>query len=359
MKYSRTRSASSLVAPALVVPALLAFATPAAELAFRPEAGATVTMTIEQTSEISLDEMTIAQNGSEIDPSMLGDIEMTVSSTQTVTLTDEYMEMSDGRPAKLKRTFDALGGTSSTAMSNPMMGDNETDAESTSELEGASVLFTWNADEGGYDVAFDGEEGDPELLEGLDADLTLRGFLPDDDVSEGDTWEVPAEAMRTLLAPGGELKLNPEESDDPMMGGGPNPSPDKFLKDIEGTVTATYKGNRDEDGVNVAVIALEFSVNAAADMTEEMAEAMAEADMGEEGMEMEIDAFDLEFAYEGEGMLFWNAQAGVAHGCSLSGEMELIIDQAMNMTVPGMGEMSMEQGMTLAGSQEVTLSAGE
>ena len=347
----------NILVPALVAPALVAFATPAAELAFRPDAGATVTLTIEQTSEVTLDDMSIAVNGQEMDPAMMGGMEMTMSSTQTVTITDEFGAVEDGRPTKVKRTFDSLGGSTSMSMSNDMIGDTETDAESASELEGSTVKFEWNAENGEYDVSFDGDEGDEELLEGLEADLTLRAFLPDSEVSEGDSWEVDPEAMRSVLAPGGSLKLEPEETEEAgMMGAGPTPSPDQFLQDMEGSINATFKGMRDEDGVQVAVIAVEFNVASAADLTDMLADAMSENDMG---MEIDIEAFDMEFSYEGEGEIHWNVQAGVVHGCEISGEVELVIDQAMNMGGTPQGDMSMEQSMTMAGTQSVSISPGE
>jgi len=348
----------NLIVPALAVPVLVAFATPAAELKFSPKEGATVSMTLEQTSEMSLENMSILQNGQDMS-AMIGDMEMSMNQTQTVTIVDEYVALDGSRPTNLKRTFEALSGNSSTSMSNPMTGDMDADVESASELEGATVVFTWDEGNGEYDVAFEDGEGDDALLEGLEADITLRGFLPSGEVAEGDSWDVDPAAMRALLAPGGQLKLEPEDSpEQDMMGPGANPSPDEFLREIEGSITATYKGSRDLDGISVAVIALEFDVTAAADMTDWMADALEEADLGQEGMEMNVDAFDLEFAYSGEGELHWNPQANVAHGLAISGEMELLIDQIMNMTIPQAGEVMIEQTMELAGTQEVKLTAG-
>ena len=349
----------TLLAPALVAPALLVLAGPAAELSFHPAEGATVTMTFGHTSEISLEDMSIISNGQEIDPSMMGDVEMNISSTQSITVTDEYVTIEGSRPTKLKRSYDSLSNATSTSMSNPMIGDTETDVESASELEGMTIVFTWNEDEGAYEAAFEDGEGDPELLDGLEADLTLRGFLPDGDVSEGDSWEVDPQNMRTVLAPGGALKLEPTEELDLMSGGGPQPDASEFLRNIDGTVTATLKGTRDVEGIRVAVISLEFELLATADLTETMAEAMEGQDMGQEGMDMSFDAFDIEFAYQGEGELHWNLQAGVVDSCQVSGEVELIIEQAMNISMPGMGEMTMEQTMTMAGTQSANVASGE
>ncbi|MFT5288705.1 MAG: hypothetical protein ACI8QS_002313 [Planctomycetota bacterium] len=347
-------------APLLVGPALLAFSTPADEITFHPADGAMVTMTFEESSSMSLDDMSIARNGEEMDPAMLGDMEISMNTVRSITVTDEFVSMDGARPTTLKRSFDSLGSTTSTSTSNAMTGESEVDAESKSSLEGTTVVFNWNAESGEYDAAFDGEEGDPDLLEDLSVNLTLNGFLPDGQVDKGDTWDVSPVALRTLLAPGGSLKLEPVDSDSSgMEGAGPQPSPDQFLEDIEGTVTATYAGTRDVDGIQVAVIALEFGVTAAADLSELMADAIEGADMPMEGVTVEIESFDIEFEYEGEGELFWNLQAGLAHSCQLSGEVELLIEQAMALEIPGMGAMSMEQAMTFAGTQDVSMSSGE
>lgn len=353
MKHKR-----NLILPALLLPALLAFSSRADDVSFHPGGGATLTKTYTQSQEISLDEMSVSQNGQEIDPSMFGGMEMTTTSNQTITVTDEYVTMGDGQPGKLRRTFDKLSADTNATTSNPMMGEQSTDMTSQSELEGLTVVFTWNAEEGKYDLAFDEDAGgDEELLEGLVEDMDLRGLLPDAEVSAGDVWDVDPEAVRTIFAPGGAVKLLPDNLDE-LMGGnnGPQPTPDQFLGDLEGEVSAEYGGTRDEDGVTVGVITLKLDVHSAKDLTDFMLEMMDNVEVpGAE--DMSIDSFDMEFAFEGEGQLLWNLEAGLPYSLDLTGTVSTIVDTAMSMTVQGR-KMGMETALTMAGSMTLGLETG-
>ena len=110
---------------------------------------------------------------------------MAMKTSHTLEVSDRYEAVGEGRPTKLKRSFDKIGTSTHVSVSNPVIGDKETDIPATSELEGVTVLFSWNDSAGEYDVAFaDGADGDEELLENLTEDLDLRGFLPDKEVSD-------------------------------------------------------------------------------------------------------------------------------------------------------------------------------
>ena len=354
MKHNR-----NILVPVLVGPAILAFSTLGADLSFHPAKGTSLTKTVIQTAEMSLDDMTISQNGQEIDPSMLGSVEMQMTTEQTVTFTDTYADVADGQAKQLRRTFDELASKVNTSMSNPMMGDMDMDVNSESELEGMTVKFTWDADADEYVASFaDDAEGDAKLLEGLRADLDYTGFLPSGEVEKGATWDVDPLNMLAVLAPGGSLKLEPVDMDESMMGmgAGPTPSADEFLQAIEGSVKAEFLGLREGDGPSIAVIKLTFDITSASDLTDLIKETMKDMEMPE--MEMEFDSFDMEFAYEGEGEIHWNVAAGHIAGFEISGEVTMSIDQSMNISMQGM-EMAMEQSMTLSGSQSVNLSTSE
>ena len=349
----------NVLLPLLIAPALLAFSSRGDELGFHPGAGATLTKTFTNDSEISLEEMSISQDGQELDPSMIGNMEMSTTSAQQVTITDEYAAMDDGRPTKLIRRFDKLASSSVVSQSNPMMGDSTTDMKSSSQLEGKTVIFTWNAENGEYDLAFEeGSDGEASLLEGLAVDTDLSGLLPDKEVAVDDTWEIDPDAVRTLFAPGGSLKLIAENFDELGMGNSPQPSADQFLGDMEGEVSGTYMGTRDEDGVKVGVIHLKIAFTSAKDLTEFMKEMMSEVEApGGEDLNMEVEAFDMEFAFEGEGDLLWNIEAGVIHSIEVTGEVEQTVDMAMNLAMAGM-EMSMENTMVMAGSLTIGVTTG-
>ncbi len=339
----------------LLAPALLAFTPRSAEVSYGPAAGTTLTKTFETSTQMTLDDMTMVMNGQEMDASQLG-MEMSSDTTTTITVTDSYEAMADGQVTKLVRSFDELSMTNSVQVSNTMMPDTDTDLDGSSDLEGLEVVFTWNEESGEYEVAFSEDSGgDEELLDGLEQDMDLSGLLPSEEVSEGSTWEVDPQAIRALLAPGGSLKLEVEVEESPM-GMGPQPSPDQYIGDLEGDVTAGFSGIQEKDGVQVAVIDLEINVVTANDLTDVMSEMMENAPApGGMEMEMDVEAFDMEFTLEAEGQLYWNLATGTVHSLEISGDAVTTMDTSMNMSVSGQ-ELSMEQTLSMSGTTTLTVS---
>lgn len=341
----------------LAVPALWAFAAPADRVAFEVESGTSLTKTITNESELSMDDMTVAMNGEEMDiASMMGGFEMNVTTNAETVVIDEYVSMGEGRPAQLNRTFETISNdTSMDASGMPMMGGDDMSMNGTSELEGTTVVFSWDGDNEAYDVAFgEDEESDEDLLEDLIEDLDLREFLPSESISVGDTWEVPNRAMVTILAPGGNLKVAPEDmgemSDMMMPGNGMNPY--DHLGDFEGTINCEYVGKRGD----LAVIKVEIDVSTSNDMSEMVSELMEDMELPEEmpEMEMEYDTVDIELEFEGSGELIWNIAGGHYQSFELSGESLMAMDMAYTMDMGG-GPMSMEMAMEMSGTQTISM----
>jgi len=346
-----------LLAPLALAAAFLAWTPRAADLGYHPAAGTSVTRTIESIANSVLEDMSMSMNGQEMDPSQMGEMEVEARTTTNIVVTDEVTAVSGGRPTKLKRTFDSLASETATSASHAMMGDMSTDVSSKSELEGATVVFTWSDDAGDYQLAFDeGSSGDDDLLAGLIEDMDLRAFLPDGEVEEGATWELEPESMRGIIAPGGALKLEAEEGSEMPMGMGQSrqPTPDEALGEIDGEVSAEFAGYEEVDGVRVALIRLKYDVSSSKDMTEWMQETMENMETPMP-VEMDVESFDMELAYSGEGELRWNVEKGIAHSLSLSGEQRNIIDTAMSLQM-GDQTMEMENSMEMGGEFTFTLS---
>lgn len=339
----------NILLPALLFPLALAALAPREALSFSPSEGAVLTKSIESDSELSLDDMSMVVGGQEAP----ADMEMTISIDESIVFTDKYEEVNDGRPVRLVRTFDELAQTTMMSMSHPMMGDQDQELIGASELEGLEVVFTWDAEEGAYDVDFHAGEGDADLLEGLVEDTDFREFLPEGEVEEGAVWEIDPDDMRYLLAPGGALKIEPEEMD---MQAFNQPQPDmaQLLGEIDGDVTATYQGMRDEEGTNVAVIELEIDISTANDLTDFMQDAMNDVEVpGGEELDMEVGSYDFEMTYEGEGQLLWNVERGIAHSLNLSGDLSMIHDVVMEIAMQGQTQ-DIEQSMTMSGSHSLS-----
>jgi len=340
----------------LALPALWAFTAPAGEISFHPEAGTTLTKSFDTTVELSLDEMRMVMNGEEQDASMFG-MEMSMTNSSELEFTDTYVAVDSGRPATLHRTFESLGNTTSTSTSNQITGSMDLDVPSASELEGLTVVFAWEEDEGDFVASYpEDAEGDETLLEDLVEDTDLRGFLPRGAVEEGDTWTVEAAYLINLMAPGGDLKLIPEEMEEmPGMG---DPTSELGIQDmlgeIEGEVTCEYAGMRE----GLAAIKVTLEVSSANDLSELIAEKMADAEMPQEGMEVSFDSMDVEVEIEGEGTLLWNVEAGHFASFEFAGDMQQVMEMAMAISSP-MGEMDMEQTITMSGNLNFVFEASE
>ncbi|MFT7485617.1 MAG: hypothetical protein ACI9F9_001467 [Candidatus Paceibacteria bacterium] len=339
----------------LVAPAFLAFQPSGTEISFHVQEGSSKTKTFTNSVSMALDDMQMLMNGQE--SPMMPSIDMNIDSSVEIQVTDEYVKMRDGVPAKLQRTYDSLGESREMAMEMDIMGNvqnQDNSSSSSSELEGETVLFTWSADDDEYIPTFPDGDGDEDLLENLAEDMDFRSLLPEGSVSPGDEWKVDPVALKRVLTPGGDLKLvSEEEAEDASMMGMDNDMgkfDDWFSEDVEGKVTATFKEMSEaEDGTSVAVITFAIKVENAVDLTEKMQEGLADADMPMEGAEMDIKSMDIEIALEGEATLFWNVSEGCAHSFELSTEMMLTVDISMAISTQGM-DMDIDQSMEFSGT---------
>jgi hypothetical protein len=301
------------------------------ELRLGVEPGTTLTKTFEHRMELELDEMSMTVGDREFPPELLEGFEMSMSDEQTLVFVDEYVEMGDGRPLELRRTFDSLSNQSNESMSSPQ-GDDEKSSESTSELEGKCVVFTWDEDEEDYSVEFDETGGDDDLLEGLDEDTDLRWLLPEGEVEEGDSWEIDGAMMLHLLSPGGELSFVDEdgESEDSEMN-------DELDENMTGKITATLLGLKEIDDRSIALISLEAEITTEGDEEGEDDQGMAET-----------TTVNIEMDLEGE--LRWDFDADHCAGMELSGDIET------NVTAEGaFADQEYERVMSMRGSVSITL----
>jgi len=320
---------------------------------FRPEAGTRLSKTLEMQGELDLEDSTMEVDG--VDRSeMFGQLEIVMRVGQSITVTDQYEQVADGRVTRLKRSFDELGGTTRISGSHPVAGPIEEELDMASELEGKSVVFTWDKDEEAYVAAFAEEGADEDLLEDLREDLDLSGFLPTAEVAEGESWNVEPEVVRSLLAPGGDLKLRPDGPAG-QFGSSSQFSQNDLIGELDGKFQATFGGVREEEGAKVAVIKLDLQAHSARDMSsllEELGEQM-QANLPE-GMEVDFTSLDGEYEFDAEGELLWDLGTGLVHGLNLSGQMRQIVDTAMTMKM-GSNSSSMETSQTFAGTQTFVL----
>lgn len=337
----------------LVLPALLAFSLVGEEPAFAPESGSTLTKTYDTEMELVLDDLSIIVEGQDVG-SMMGAIDLTVALKQAVEFTDTYGTISDGRPLTLERTFERLENESEFEVGSQMGGDSSSTSLE-SELADRTVKFTWNEEEGEYDVAFPEEEGNEELLDGLVEDTDLRCFLPGEEVEAGATWSVDIEGLIDVFLPGGNLAWKGEESEDVDLGRFEDLFAERFddlMNELmAGECTCTYKGTRDADGVTLADIEIDLEISSAVDISEillDVFEAIAE-ESGEEMPDIDIEAADLGLDFTATGVLQWNLEAGLPFALEFGGDLEVTFDLAASAEMDGEGG-SGEVSLALSGN---------
>jgi hypothetical protein len=290
---------------------LLAVASvPDSTLRFAPAEKSTVVKSISTDSSFASTDVTIAMDGNELPKEMVGEMSFEMQENTKLVITDRYVKVADGRPSELDRTYDELVKTSHESTPGPE-GPKEEDKTETSDLEGATVRFSWNADKEEYEKKLAGEEGKDDLLEGLEEDLDFRALLPKKDVKPDDTWELDAEAFEPLFSLGGEMKFHeegkePEKKDDQSL--------DKQLSDnMEGKGKATFESIREKDGRKLAVIAIQAELTTKA-----------------KDPESELDA---KATMKVEGNLLWDMQANRIDSLDVTAEIEMEMsgDQKQDM----------------------------
>jgi len=346
-----TRSTAALFFTGALFSVSLAVEGPA----FAPDEGSVVSREYSIEQDYQLDSFSVQVNGEDLS-GMIGELEFTMRIESGIRVTDEYAALGDGRPTKLSRTFDGLE-SSTTVNTMTNFGGEQQDFEASSDLEGATVLFVWDEDDEEYEITFEDGESDDDLLGGLNEDMDLRVFLPEDDVSAGDSWTVELEDLAPLATPGGNLQLVPDE-----MEGAEDMDLD-FFEEIgedfaeefgelfEGECVCTFKEIREKGGEKLAEIAIDIEIASAAniaDMLMEVVNAIGEQ-FGGEAPEMDIESADINFDFDGEGTLFWNMSVGRAESFEISGEAIIGFELAVLIEAEG-DSQTIEASIEMSGT---------
>ena len=114
---------------------------------------------------------------------------------------------------------------------------------------------------------------------------------------------------------------------------------ERFPEWTSGTVTATYTGNRDEDGTQVAVMAIEVEIDVDADLAELLAtvveEVLANVDDAPDDLDFAFTTADLSMSVAGNGELTWDTAAGHIHAFSFQGDQDLELTVDAEVDVEG------------------------
>lgn len=342
----RTLFCSALFA----APLLLAADRPLDRVALQVEEGQSCTRTIELKSTLELVEQSQLFDGEEQPGS--GEMEREETRELVVVVSDEVLAADEGRATRVSRSYDELEESTQSYMSHPMMPEAmENEMEAESELTERTVVFA--EDEDGEMIAtFEGDDdADDPMLRGLEQDMDLSAFLPEGEVSEGDTWSVDAMALDALLSPGGALKLVPEGMDASVfieMEAEQEP-------EYDGEIEVEYSGLREVDGAELAVVSVSIDVSLEVDRTEMLNNMQAEGDVPEGMVLPEFDVAEERNTWEGDGEILWDLENGRLHSASFELDLEQENYQEMSIEFGGSGH-EIESSETMAGSFELTIS---
>lgn len=333
---------ATLTLPTLAL-ALAAFLPAADEMRFAPEEGSSLTKTFVAESKMTSESFRITMDGREIPAEMIGDLELTIDSSETFEFSDEYQKLGKGRPDKLKRTIEKAEGKQAQNMKGMPGGEegagNEQTEERVSKLAGKTVMFTWNAEKDAFDKKFHESQGDDALLEKLEEDIDLRGFLPEKGVAEGDTWDIEPKAFNVVVQPGGDLAM--AKKDEEASADKPDGPGAQMAENLKGKAKATYKGTRDVDGVKCGVIEIKAELETSAEFTPE------DAPGGEAKAELKA-------TMELEGEVLWDLAGGHVHAADIHGSQSATMKITASMEMGGQAH-SMIQEIDLGGDVKTTL----
>lgn len=274
-----------------------------------PEPGTRVLRSAQQSFTLSLEGWDVVWNGAQVPSGFLPELEIEVTEEARVEVEDEYLECAAGRPLRLRRRVLAAAGTALEASDI----DGEPagpvgEREGTSELEGCVVLFA----EGGAERTL--EEGDcsDEALERLVVDMDLTGLLDPEGVArDEDGWEVELEAQSPLDLAGAFSILFEDVEGSERHG-----DPDQLARNAQGTWLVRPDGQREEDGRELEVFALEARVETFAESAADLAEVPIV-----DGSATELTS--MRFEYEGEAL--WDPAESRLHAAELRADVSMTV----------------------------------
>jgi hypothetical protein len=232
----------------LVLPVLVLGLGPAGDdLATRYESGKAVRIETRMAFELELVEMT--RNGQPVERA----VGTGVSETLESVVVDRWVECANGRPSRVVRTFEEVGGTAELDF-----GEESREQEIESAFEGVVVELARDEEGEVEREVVEGEAPEDEALERLSLELDLDALLPEAAVEPGESWDLGADAIRRALGFELDEALFPRASSEgadgrPGAQGGGSQRP---LADAEWSGTAKYSGIEEHEGEECYVVEL-------------------------------------------------------------------------------------------------------
>lgn len=323
--------------PALLAsPFLLALAPRGDALSFHPAKDSSLSKVNETTMSFELGDMSVIVDGNDVSGQVPADAkgEMNMS----MNWTDKYVDLKDGKPLELIRSFDTMKG--SMDMSGAGNSHNSEIPEFDA-LSGKSIKFKWNEEKKSYDITFHECEGEGKLLKTQQVDMDYRMMLPTKadgsvkEVAEGESWDVPTDFVRQILDGIKNGDMGDDESgmmsilQDELF-----PQMEKLLDKFK--TTCTYKGHREEDGVVAGVIAIAIEGKGDLDLKSMIEAVVAEKVPAGSGVEISVKKANVGIKMTGKGELLWNIASG--HLLSMEQSADFTVDIGLDASADQGGQ---------------------
>jgi len=301
-----------------ILPAVLFLASQASageEIRFDVPEGTWLVKNVIIRHELNLDEKGLSREGG---PLMREELGGWLTAASRINVLDEYVSVGAGRPQVLRRKFRDISGHAKANLAGGR-GVVEERTKRASPLKGQTLLYTWVEEEGEYGRTYDHLYGDEELLEGLIGDMDCLALLPPGPVEVGASWEIDPEVFRSVLGPGGNLAIIPdEEGYFPRMvevGLGGDLS-EVLGRKITGAGQATFTGVREVGGKRFAEIALVLTVASRRDRTGAYLAGLPTEERKEAAS---LQGVTVDWSRDGTGLLLWDLEEGRAESLRVEG----------------------------------------
>jgi hypothetical protein len=320
---------------------LLAFSPAGDSVEFHPADGSDLEKKFTLEGDFQLGDFSMIVDGQDMSGQIpvgevSGDFDVALS------VVDHYLKTEGGKPLHLERDY-----SSSTASFSAM--ENSDSKENLFDVDGETVVFKWDAENGEYVRSYKDGEGDEEKLADLGIDLDYRALLPGKSVAAGDKWEVAPKALVTALFFGAEMKdLAELSADDAEFAA----LADEILPEIEKLFDSfkaqcEYVGPRDESGKQVGEVKVSVNSDGTADLTEAILAAVQAQTEGS-GAEFDIQTANFTIKMRGEGKLMWDLAGGHAESFEMDSEVELLVEIAASVSDPNGGDHTVEANVEFA-----------
>ena len=303
------------------------------EVVYAPEEDLVLVRSFSSEADYDLDELVIELDGEEMPHGEAP--ELSILSSESIVVTDELLEVEDGRPVRLRRTYDEL--SRSTVYSSPSQ-EEDFEEITVCDLEESSVLFQWDADEEQYLASDEDDIFESDVLDDLEEDMDLRQLLPNGEVDPGDSWEVPVDAYARLMWPSGYLHFHAEDGEYDEEEG---ETDRQMVENLAGEGEVTFVELQDGDDGPLAVLEIRFEVTSSSTRDLETDNGAAER--------------TLNMSRDVSGTVLWSLEAGYMVSAQVTAEAELEVVESGQITMQDGEERELAQTRAFSGTIEYAI----